>query len=107
MLTIGGKSGTEVMAMAELLVGFGSASFCVTVARLVMSPKTPGLVTKICTVALLAGPKVPRLHLTRLPTLAQLPWLVVAETKETLAGRKLDKITPVAAAGPGLKTVRV
>src|SRR5438128_1205055 len=104
MAITGGKFGTEVTTVAELLAGFGSGSFCPTAARLVMSPLTVGLMTTIWTVRLLVAGTVPKLHTTVPPALEQLPWLLLAETKLTPAGKKFDKINPVAAAGPGLNT---
>src|SRR5438105_574234 len=98
--------GTEMIFVTELFVRLGSDSFCVTIEKLVMLPNTPGLVTRICTSALLSGGSIPRLQVTIPPALEHPPWLAAAETKETPAGRTLDRITPVAAEGPGLKTAK-
>src|SRR6266568_3584826 len=80
MAITGGKFGTEVTTVAELLAGFGSGSFCPTTARLVMSPLTAGLMTTIWTVRLLVAGTVPKLHTTVPPALEQLPWLLLVMT---------------------------
>src|SRR5688572_19976932 len=89
-----GNALTVTVAVAELLVGFGSASVAVTVAVLLRGPATSGR-----TVMVMVGPTVipndPRLQVIVLVPV-QVPAVVVTETKVTEAGRMSVMTTFVA-----------
>ena len=54
------------------------------------------------TLADAAATRAPRAQLT---PVSQVPWLGLAETRVTLAGRVASSVTPVAPSGPVLVTV--
>src|SRR3990172_78219 len=100
-----------VCAVALLLLGLGSGSVPVTVTVLLKGTPTGVTwvgVTTIVTVALAPLANPPKLQLiVGGEGSGQLPWLGVADTKLTPAGRVSLTITPVAAAGPLFVTVTV
>src|SRR5687767_2765682 len=100
-----GKALTVTVAVAELFVGFGSASVAVTVAVLLNGPATLGR-----TVMMMVGPTVipsdPRLQVIGF-VLVQVPAVVVTETIVTEAGRTSVMTTFVATPGPELFTLIV
>jgi len=98
---------TVVLAVALLFALLGSASLAVTLAVLVIVPPDVGAVTTIVTVALPALAIVPRLHVTVPALWVQVPWVGVADTKPTPAGKVSVKLTPVATLGPALLTLTV
>jgi hypothetical protein len=86
-------------ALFELL---GSSSFAVTVAVLTTDP-VPFGITTMSIMTIIPSPmsgRLPRLHVTIPYNSAQVPWLELAETKVTPAGRMSNKVTPVASRGP-------
>lgn len=93
---------TVVTAVAELLVVKGSGSFAETVAVFEKDPTVVG-VTTIITVALAPFAKLPKEQLTDV----QVPWLGVADSNVTPTGNGSLSVTPVAAYGSALETVRV
>src|SRR5438270_447345 len=97
---------TVVSSLAVLLSGFRSVSLAVTLAVLVMVPVVVGWTT-IVTVAAAPPNMPPRLAVTTPPDWLTDPWLVVAETNVTPAGRESVATTPVASLGPLLVIVRV
>jgi hypothetical protein len=105
VVTTGG-SFTVVVAVAVLLAVLGSFSVAVMVAVLVIVPATVGVTTSVTVIVPpLAIP--PRLQVTVPLTWLQVPWLGVADTKVTPAGRVSVRVTPVALLGPALLTVRL
>jgi hypothetical protein len=95
----------DVVALAELLDGWGSLWFAIALAVLLIVPAVVGIPTMVM-VALLFEARPPRLHVT-VAVPVQLPWVGVAETKLTAAGRESVMMTIVAAEGPLLVTVTV
>src|SRR5207249_1900405 len=57
------------------------------------------------TLACAEAARAPRLNVRVLPLWVKLPWLGLAETKLTPAGRVAVRVTPVAGSGPALLTV--
>ena len=102
---VGGTGFTVVDAVLLLLPVLGSVTPLVTLAVLLMVPVTVG-VTIIVTFAETPLPNVPRLQVTVLVPL-QLPWLGVADTNVTPAGKVSVTVTPVALFGPLFVTVIV
>ena len=99
---------TMMLPAAMLLVSSGSTWFAVTLALSVIVPVVEGsIVTWTVIVALSPLVKLPRLHWTMSPDVLQLPWVGVAETKLSPAGRASVSITPVVSKGPLLATVRL
>src|ERR1700686_3124785 len=96
---------TDVLVAAELLDGLGSFWAAIALAMLLIVPAVVGLPTMV-TVALVLVATAPRLHVTVVVPV-QLPWLELAETKLTAAGRASVMVTPVATEGPLLVTVTV
>src|SRR5439155_918343 len=78
---------TVVLCMVVLLAGLVSASFAVAVAVFVIVPGAAGAVTTMVRVALAPLLMVRRLPVTVLPTVVTVPWLGVAETNVTPAGK--------------------
>ena len=76
---------TVVDAVAELLSGLGSNELPETIAVLLIDPVTVGVTTKV-TVSMAPGGRLPRSQVTVLVPV-QVPLVVVAETKFTLAGK--------------------
>jgi len=91
-----------VVSVSELLAMFGSGWPPLTRARLVIVPALPGRTT-ILTVALAAGARLPRLHVTAVVP-EQLPWLAVTERAVRPAGRSSTRVTPVAGLLPLFST---
>src|SRR5438309_1261278 len=91
---------TCVVADAVLLAVLGSGSLPVTVAVFVMLPGVTDVVTLMVIVALAPLARLPTEQVTVPEALVQVPWLEVAETKVTPAGRVSVTVTPVAADGP-------
>src|SRR5689334_18754338 len=94
---------TWVTTVALLLAGLKSVSRLPTVAVELMDPSTVGLTTRVM-VAVAPTPRLPRLAPNRPLEKLNVPWLTVAETKLTLAGRVWFTATPAAASGPLLVT---
>src|SRR5437867_735035 len=101
---------TVVVAEAVLLAAPGSDTFDDTRAVLVIVPAAFG-VTTMLTVALAAFAREPRVQPTCdsawKMTIAQVPWLGVADTKVAPTGTSSETRTPVAVAGPPFVTVTV
>ncbi len=95
-----------MVALAELLAELGSVAVEMTVAWFVIVPGAPA-VTLISTPALAPLAIVPSAQITLLPEGTQLPWVAVADTKVTPAGRLSLSETLGALAGPPLLTVRL
>src|SRR5438270_277811 len=89
-----------VTADARLLAVFGSGSLPLTVAVFVIGPAVAGVVTLMVIVALAPEARLPTEQVTVPEALVQVPWLEVAETKVTPAGRVSVTVTPVAADVP-------
>src|SRR5437763_915059 len=98
---------TSVLAEAELLAGLGSVSLPLIVAVLETVPAVAGAVALIVIVALAALASEPTSQVTVPEALVQMPWVAVAETKPTPAGRVSLTVTPVASLGPLLVAVSV
>jgi hypothetical protein len=97
---------TDVDAVLLLLPILGSDTLLFTVAVLLKPPAVVG-VTTIVTVALPPFAMLPRLQVTVLDPLQPLPWLGVADTNITPAGKGSVTVTPVAVLGPALPTINV
>ena len=96
-----------VMVVALLSLVSESVSLADTVAELVSVPVARGsTVTTMVMVALPPLVMVPRLQVIVLVPL-HVPWLGVAETRVTFAGRVSMTVTPVAFEGPLLVTLRL
>jgi hypothetical protein len=95
----------DVCSVSELLPGVGSVSLPVTLAVFAIVPVAVVMTTRV-TVALALSVRMPRPQTTVLVPV-QLPWLGVAETKLTPAGKMSVIVTPVALLGPLLVAVRV
>src|ERR1700716_3476197 len=91
---------TTVAADDVLLPGVGSASLPVMVAVLVMGPAVAGAVALIVIVALAPDASEPTVQTTVLPVTVQVPWVEVAVTEVTPAGRVSVTVAPVAGSGP-------
>src|SRR5579864_8079272 len=103
------RSATGMMvteALAELFAGTGSDSLNAAPA---VSLKVPSVmaVAVMVKVALLLEGSVPRVKVTALPFVLQVPWLVVADTNCTAAGNVSVTTSEVAAHGPAFETVMV
>src|SRR5713101_334317 len=101
---------TVVVTEAELLAGLGSGSVALTLAVLVMEGAAAACgVTTIVAVALFNAMlgRAPTLHVTMPAACEQEPWLALAETKVTPAGRVSVMVTLVAPPGPLLVAVNV
>jgi len=98
---------TVVLAVALLFALLESASVAVTVALLVIVPPEVGAVTTIVTVALDPLAIDPRLQVTVPALWVQVPWVAVADTKPTPAGKVSVRVTPLAPLGPALLTLTV
>src|SRR5712671_531854 len=98
--------GTMTLAVdtAILFEGFQSGWLAAILTVFVMTPVKPGTIA-ICTVAVAALAKVPRLQTTAEPIIVQLPCEDVAETKLAPGGNGFVTTTPVAVAGPRFVTV--
>src|SRR5260370_22733472 len=91
---------TVVVTEAELLAGLGSGSVALTLAVLVMEGAAAACgVTTMVAVALALLARELRLHGTGPAACEQEPWLAVAETKATPAGRGSVVVMLVAAPG--------
>src|SRR5215211_1879366 len=97
---------TVVHSVAELFAVFDSASAPTTVAVLQRSPVAVG-VAMIVIVTVAPAATVPMLQVTTPPAAAQVPCVVEAETKFTVAGSGSAAVTPVAVLGPAFVTVSV
>lgn len=90
-----------------MLFVLGSNTLLVTHAMLESVPDQEGsTLTLMETVTLPALAMSPKLQMIE-PVPLQLPWLGVAETKVTFAGKLSPTVTPVASEGPSLITVRL
>jgi hypothetical protein len=98
---------TVVLAVALLFALLESAWVAVTLALLVIVPPEVGAVTTIVTVADPALAIVPRLHVTVPALWLQVPWVGVADTNTTPAGKVSVRVTPLAPLGPALLTPTV
>jgi len=97
-----------VVAVAELLAPFGSASCALTVAVLTIVPFAVGF-TVMVTVAFPPFGMVPRLQVTccLLGFTTHVPCEAVAEPKPAFFGSVSVTVTPVAEEGPLLATLSV
>src|ERR1051325_3895531 len=93
------------VAGAELSARFKSNPAPATLATFVINCGTVGTTT-ICTLAAAPTARLSRSQRTTPLSWEQLPWLDVAETKSTPAGRVSITATLVAAAGPRLVKMR-
>src|SRR5438046_4073936 len=91
--------------VAELLAVTGSNSFAVTQVNVRLVP--PPMRTTRVTAARAPAVRFPRLQVTTPLALAQVPWLVSAETKPERPDSRLTRVTPVAAERPRLVTLTV
>lgn len=99
---------TAVLVVLVLLPATGSVSLPVTVAVLEIGPVVPeSTVTVTVTVAVPPLTILPSVPVIVPAALVAVPWLDVAETKVTPAGKTSVTVTPVASLGPMLVTVRV
>src|ERR1700737_2973002 len=96
-----------VLAEAELFAVFGSVSLALTVAVLVMVPVAVGALTTMVIVALAPFASGPMLHVTVPEAWVQVPWVELAETNVTPAGRESVTTTPDAPSGPLFVAVTV
>src|SRR5260370_15655133 len=97
---------TVVVTEGELFAGLGSGSVALTLAVLVMEGAAAACgVTTMVAVALALLARELRLHVTVPAACEQEPWLALAETKVTPAGRGSVVVTLVAPPGPVLVAV--
>src|SRR5579872_5974561 len=90
-------------AVALLFAGFGSGSVAVTLTVLETGPAEMA-VNEMVTVEVTPGSIVPRLQVTALPLLEQLPWVAAAETTASVAGKVSVTVTLCAGIVPLLAT---
>src|SRR5713101_2995934 len=109
LVTVRSATGfTVVVTEAELFAGLGSGSVALTLAVLVMEGAAAACgVTTMVAVALALLARELRLHVTVPAACEQEPWLALAETKVTPAGRVSVMVTLVAPPGPLLVAVNV
>src|ERR1700686_649778 len=98
--------GTPVTVAAVLFGRYGSGPRRETMARFVNDPTGDGVATMM-TVAVAPPATLPRSHWAVPDTLTQLPWEEEKETRLAFAGRTFVRLTPVAEAGPELRTLTV
>ncbi len=99
---------TVVVAVAELLARLGSNSLAATLAVFVTDGAAAAC-ARTTTVAVAVAPlaRVPTLQVIVPPAIEQVPWEPLAETRVKVAGGVSLTVTPVAAFGPLLVTVRL
>ena len=98
---------TLVVAVAVLSPLVGSGSLALIVAVFVMLPPVAGAVAVMVIVALAPDASVPTAQTTVPEALVQVPWVELADTNVTPAGRVSVTVAPVAVPGPLLLAVRV
>ena len=98
---------TWVVADAELLAEFGSDSLALILAVLVIVTGFAGAFTTMVIVAVAPMASEPTMQVTVLEAWVQVPWVELAETNVTPAGRVSVTVVPVAPFGPLLVAVRV